>query len=96
MPEVQDAEYTIEGEGQGQGTPGMAVAAPRARAPARETFTGMLLPVAQPAQIMEAQEAARELIVKVLKLDWDYGLIKGTRKPCCRLSDFGQVCLLLC
>ena len=43
--------------------------------------TGLLRPVAAPAEIMAVQEETRALIEQALKPDRDYGVIPGTKKP---------------
>ena len=49
--------------------------------PSREIIGGMLRPVAQPAEILEAQEQTRAFIAEALKEGRDYATIPGTSKP---------------
>lgn len=47
----------------------------------RESVAGLIRPVAKPSEVLEVQEATRELIAQTLKEDRDYGTIPGTKKP---------------
>ena len=49
--------------------------------PSREIIGGMLRPVAQPEEILEAQEQTRAFIAEALKDGRDYAVIPGTKKP---------------
>ena len=82
MADVQDAEYTVEGGGADdtQPNPGMAIEAHTEQAISQAGFSGMLRPVAKPAEVMAAQEETRELIQEILKEGRDFGKIPGTKK----------------
>lgn len=47
----------------------------------REMVAGLIRPVAAPAEVMAVQEETRALIESALKVDRDYGVIPGTKKP---------------
>ena len=49
--------------------------------PSRDLISGMLRPVAQPEEILEAQEQTRVFIAEALKEGRDYAVIPGTKKP---------------
>lgn len=44
----------------------------------REMVAGLLRPVANPEEVLAAQEATRDLVNRALKRDRDYGVIPGT------------------
>ncbi len=47
----------------------------------REAVAGLIRPVAQPAEVLEAQEDVRKLVEQALKPGRDYDTIPGTSKP---------------
>lgn len=47
----------------------------------REKVGGLLKPVAEPQEVLEAQEGVRSLVEKALQEDRDFGVIPGTSKP---------------
>jgi hypothetical protein len=60
---------------------GAGTAVARVEPPVQSSGLRLLRPIAAPAQMIEAQNAAREFIAAALKQDTDFGIIPGTKKP---------------
>lgn len=76
-----EVEIIDEETGEVTTRPSTAVAARGNQVARREMVGGLLRPVAQPEEVLEAQNQVRDLVAKALTAERDYGVIPGTNQP---------------